>query len=165
MKDENEECDSEEGAMKRSTNEEGDANANMDRVKFGHHHQVFSQPATNMNLEAEQSAMQQQIVDMYMRSMQQFTESLAKMKLPMDIDKPEIKQDLAAAAAAAEIQTQKGKLDLDNNNSNRKDQSRVFYGSRAFFWSVTTNRTPILARVEIIEQGCEDFDNLLVLFR
>ncbi|KAI3419083.1 C2 domain-containing protein [Psidium guajava] len=134
MKAEKEECDSEEGAMKRSTNEEGNANANakMDRVKFGHRHQVFSQPATNMNLEAEQSAMQQQIVDMYMRSMQQFTESLAKMKLPMDIDKPEIKQDLAAAAAA-EIQTQKGKLDLDNNNSNRKDQSRVFYGSRAFF--------------------------------
>ncbi|XP_030521080.1 uncharacterized protein LOC115734434 [Rhodamnia argentea] len=135
MKDENEECDSEEGAMKRSNNEEGDANANanMDRVKFGHHHQVFSPATTNMNLEAEQSAMQQQIVDMYMRSMQQFTESLAKMKLPMDIDKPEIKQDHAAAAASAEIQTQKGKLDLDNNNSNRKDQSRVFYGSRAFF--------------------------------
>lgn len=136
MKDENEECDSEEGAIKGSNNEEGDAdvNVNTDRAKFGRHHQVFSAPIGNMNLEAEQSAMQQQIVDMYMRSMQQFTESLAKMKLPMDIDKPEIKEELAAAG---EIRTQKGKLDLENNNSsnnsNRKDQSRVFYGSRAFF--------------------------------
>lgn len=44
---------------------------------------VFKSPiSNNINLEAEQNAMRQQIVDMYMRSMQQFTESLAKMKLP-----------------------------------------------------------------------------------
>lgn len=41
-----------------------------------------------IKLEAEESAMQQQIVDMYMRNMHQFTESLAKMKLPMNLDKP-----------------------------------------------------------------------------
>ncbi|MBA0774337.1 hypothetical protein Gotri_009554 [Gossypium trilobum] len=85
--------------------------------------QVFSAPLGNMNLEAEQSAMQQQIVDMYMRSMQQFTESLAKMKLPMDLDKPE----------------HEDRGDLIQNNSKKiehekkKDGSRVFYGSRAFF--------------------------------
>ncbi|KAF9598289.1 hypothetical protein IFM89_026556 [Coptis chinensis] len=50
---------------------------------------VFKAPIGNINIEAEQNSMQQQIVDMYMRSMQQFTESLAKMKLPMDLDKPE----------------------------------------------------------------------------
>ncbi|OWM73538.1 uncharacterized protein LOC116201643 [Punica granatum] len=71
--------------------------------------QVFS-----ANLEAEQSAMQQQIVGMYMTSMQQFTESLAKMKLPMDLDKLEREE----------------KLELGQT---KKDGSRVFYGSRAFF--------------------------------
>lgn len=40
----------------------------------------------SVNLEPEQTVVQEQIVDMYMKSMQQFTESLAKMKLPMDIE-------------------------------------------------------------------------------
>ncbi|KAE8734776.1 rho GTPase-activating protein 7-like isoform X1 [Hibiscus syriacus] len=85
--------------------------------------EVFSAPLGNINLEAEQSAMQQQIVDMYMRSMQQFTESLAKMKLPMDLDKPvhEHRGDL--------IQNNSKKIEHDK----KKDGSRVFYGSRAFF--------------------------------
>ncbi|XP_021653400.2 uncharacterized protein LOC110644772 isoform X2 [Hevea brasiliensis] len=67
----------------------------------------------------------QQIVDMYMRSMQQFTESLSKMKLPMDLDKPENEDrgDL--------IQSHSNKLELENKQ--KKDGSRVFYGSRAFF--------------------------------
>ncbi|KAA8526579.1 hypothetical protein F0562_008218 [Nyssa sinensis] len=38
----------------------------------------------NMNIEAEQKVMQEEIVEMYMKSMQQFTESLAKMKLPYE---------------------------------------------------------------------------------
>ncbi|KAK8550690.1 hypothetical protein V6N13_119202 [Hibiscus sabdariffa] len=85
--------------------------------------EVFSAPLGNINLEAEQSAMQQQIVDMYMRSMQQFTESLAKMKLPMDLNKPEPEHrgDL--------IQNNSKKIEHDR----KKDGSRVFYGSRAFF--------------------------------
>ncbi|KAL1555200.1 hypothetical protein AAHA92_15670 [Salvia divinorum] len=67
-------------------------------------------------VETEESAMQQQIVDMYTRSMQQFTESLAKMKLPMDLDKGE------------------GNV-IHDENEKKKDSncSRVFYGSRAFF--------------------------------
>ncbi|KAG8663125.1 uncharacterized protein LOC110629948 [Manihot esculenta] len=99
-------------------NKEGTINSG----KFG---QVFSSPLGNINLEAEQSAMQQQIVDMYMRSMQQFTESLAKMKLPMDLDKPESEEtgDL--------IQSHSNKLELEKKQ--KKDGSRVFYGSRAFF--------------------------------
>jgi hypothetical protein len=90
-------------------------------AKFG---QVFSAPLGNFNLEAEQSAMQQQIVDMYMRSMHQFTESLAKMKLPMDLDKPE-SEDRGNV-----IQNHTNKLEVDNK---KKEGSRVFYGSRAFF--------------------------------
>ncbi|XP_060216124.1 uncharacterized protein LOC132643652 [Lycium barbarum] len=81
-------------------------------------HVVFSAPLGNMiKIDAEQSAMQQQIVDMYMRSMQQFTESLAKMKLPLDLDKAD----------------QKDHGSSSDMNNNRKENSRVFYGSRAFF--------------------------------
>jgi hypothetical protein len=70
--------------------------------------------------------MQKQIVDMYMRSMQQFTESLAKMKLPMDVDKPE-REDRSGDV----IQNHENKkVEIDNK---KKDGSRVFYGSRAFF--------------------------------
>uniref|UniRef100_A0A7N0TIQ5 C2 domain-containing protein n=1 Tax=Kalanchoe fedtschenkoi TaxID=63787 RepID=A0A7N0TIQ5_KALFE len=82
--------------------------------------------ANNVSNEVEQSAMQQQIVDMYMKSMQQFTESLAKMKLPMSLGKPEHE------AHGEVIQNRTGNSDMDTNN--KKDgSSRVFYGSRAFF--------------------------------
>ncbi|KAJ8551317.1 hypothetical protein K7X08_000687 [Anisodus acutangulus] len=84
-------------------------------------HVVFSAPLGNIiKIDAEQSAMQQQIVDMYMRSMQQFTESLAKMKLPLDKadQKDHVLQDHGSSS---------------DMNNNRKENSRVFYGSRAFF--------------------------------
>ena len=105
-----------------SSKEEGKNNkeGKMGSAQFG---QVFSAPLGNINLEAEQSAMQQQIVDMYMRSMQQFTESLAKMKLPMDLDKAE-RQDHNEV-----IRSHNNKLEVEK----KKDGSRVFYGSRAFF--------------------------------
>lgn len=70
-------------------------------------------------IEPEQKVVQQDIVDMYMKSMQQFTESLAKMKLPLDIEN--------------------GTTSSDNSSSDQTSQtpkstsSRVFYGSRAFF--------------------------------
>jgi hypothetical protein len=58
--------------------------------------------------------------------MQQFTESLAKMKLPMDVDKPE-REDRSGDV----IQNHENKkVEIDNK---KKDGSRVFYGSRAFF--------------------------------
>ncbi|XP_020231067.1 uncharacterized protein LOC109811680 [Cajanus cajan] len=108
---------------KFSSRKEKDINSdrNTEAARFG---QVFSAPLGNINMEAEQSAMQQQIVDMYMRSMQQFTESLAKMKLPMDLDKPE------SVSHGDVIQNHNSnKLEIDK----KKDGSRVFYGSRAFF--------------------------------
>ncbi|MED6125497.1 hypothetical protein PIB30_069059 [Stylosanthes scabra] len=114
--------------------------------KVGDFGQVFSAPLVNMNmnlnLEAEQSAMQKQIVDMYMRSMQQFTESLARMKLPMEIDKSERKdQDCGDVIQNHESSKNNNSSiseidDISNNNNNskkKKDGSRVFYGSRAFF--------------------------------
>ncbi|KAF5447692.1 hypothetical protein F2P56_033224 [Juglans regia] len=113
--------DEKESNFISSKEEEKKKDRNMGgSTKFG---QVFSGPLGNINIEAEQSAMQQQIVDMYMRSMQQFTESLAKMKLPMDLDKPESED------GGDVIQNSSNKLEIDK----KKDGSRVFYGSRAFF--------------------------------
>ncbi|KAL8147709.1 hypothetical protein AgCh_005146 [Apium graveolens] len=42
-------------------------------------------PAVSLNIESERKAEQQDFVNMYMKSMQEFTDSLAKMKLPMDV--------------------------------------------------------------------------------
>jgi hypothetical protein len=107
--------------MFSSKEKETNNGRNIEATKFG---QVLSVPPRNIDMEAEQSSMQQQIVDMYMRSMQQFTESLAKMKLPMDLDhKPDNQnQDV--------IQNPNSKLE---NDKKKNDGSRVFYGSRAFF--------------------------------
>ncbi|XAR60309.1 hypothetical protein NMG60_11033626 [Bertholletia excelsa] len=94
-------------------------------AKFG---QVFSAPLGNINLDAEQSAMQQQIVDMYMKSMQQFTESLAKMKLPMDLNnKPQAEDN------QGDVIQNTNSHSLEVETKKKKDGSRVFYGSRAFF--------------------------------
>eukprot|EP01018_Ginkgo_biloba_P017510 Gb_08370 [translate_table: standard] len=81
----------------------------------------FTNPLLSVNLEPDQTVVQQQIVDMYMKSMQQFTESLAKMKLPMDIEN----QGSDGAV--------KSGSDQKNTQSGKSAGSRVFYGSRAFF--------------------------------
>ncbi|XP_010536712.1 PREDICTED: uncharacterized protein LOC104811649 [Tarenaya hassleriana] len=75
-------------------------------------------PILTVNVEPEPKVVQQEIVDMYMKSMQQFTESLAKMKLPLDIDSP----------TKSENSSSEQKLQTPNSNG-----SRVFYGSRPFF--------------------------------
>ncbi|XP_075506168.1 uncharacterized protein LOC142543061 isoform X3 [Primulina tabacum] len=95
-----------------------DVESNIERNKHA------AKIASNIKLEAEESAMQQQIVDMYMRSMQQFTESLANMKLPMDLNKPQ------ADEHGDSVQNLNENVEPEDK---RKDGSRVFYGSRAFF--------------------------------
>ncbi|KAJ6377484.1 hypothetical protein OIU76_026454 [Salix suchowensis] len=76
-------------------------------------------PGITVNIEPEPNVVQQDIVDMYMKSMQQFTESLAKMKLPLDVDSGP---------------TSSGSSSSDQNLQGSKNSgSRVFYGSRAFF--------------------------------
>uniref|UniRef100_A0A7N0VBN6 C2 domain-containing protein n=1 Tax=Kalanchoe fedtschenkoi TaxID=63787 RepID=A0A7N0VBN6_KALFE len=74
--------------------------------------QDFAKLAVSVPVEPEQ----QDYVDMYLKSMQQFTDSLAMMKLPGELEK-------SSGTAAA-----------DNNApaSNGKGP-KVFYGSRAFF--------------------------------
>ena len=76
-------------------------------------------PVVNVNIGAEDKVVQQEIVDMYLKSMQEFTESLAKMKLPMDIKNESHNSENSST---------------DENLPALKDNSpRVFYGSRAFF--------------------------------
>lgn len=77
-------------------------------------------PLITVNIEPEQNVVQQDIVDMYMKSMQQFTESLAKMKLPLDIDSGPTS---SGSSTTSDQKTQ----------SSKNSGSRVFYGSRAFF--------------------------------
>ncbi|KAI4307919.1 hypothetical protein L6164_031044 [Bauhinia variegata] len=81
-------------------------------------HDSSPKPVLTVNIEPEPTVVQQDIVDMYMKSMQQFTESLAKMKLPLDIES-------GPTSSGSSSSEQK----LQSKNSN----PRVFYGSRAFF--------------------------------
>ncbi|KAL4324060.1 hypothetical protein GQ457_11G012610 [Hibiscus cannabinus] len=77
--------------------------------------------AKPLNFVPEQKVVQQEIVDMYMKSMQQFTESLAKMKLPLDINNEATESKNSSTTTDQKIQASK------------TTSSRVFYGSRAFF--------------------------------
>ena len=79
----------------------------------------FPKPVLSVNIEPEPKVVQQDIVDMYMKSMQQFTESLAKMKLPMDIE---------SGPGSSGSSSSEQKL-----QASKSGNSRVFYGSRAFF--------------------------------
>lgn len=81
---------------------------------------TFVKPVVAVNIEPESKVVQQDIVDMYMKSMQQFTESLAKMKLPMDFEN---------GPTSSENSTSSEQKTPGSKNSG----SRVFYGSRAFF--------------------------------
>ncbi|KAM0937676.1 putative C2 domain-containing protein [Dioscorea sansibarensis] len=90
---------------------------------------TIMQPFINVSVEPEQPVMPNDIVDLYMKAMQ---ESLASMKLPMDIENNNSNDN-----------------NNNNNNNNGKESgnssteqkvpasmrtgTRVFYGSRAFF--------------------------------
>ncbi|OIT28834.1 PREDICTED: uncharacterized protein LOC109212164 [Nicotiana attenuata] len=87
---------------------------------------TFTPPVVNVSIVPEQKVVQQEIVDMYMKSMQQFTEALAKMKLPLDME--------------SGLAVQNGNDNTESSGSSEKPQARpsgqsprVFYGSRAFF--------------------------------
>jgi hypothetical protein len=75
-----------------------------------------------VNLQPGESVVQQDIVDMYMKSMQQFTDSLAKMKLPFDVVEN-------ITSPSADDSTESSTAE----KSSPSKGSRVFYGSRAFF--------------------------------
>ncbi|KAL6613798.1 hypothetical protein ACP70R_036068 [Stipagrostis hirtigluma subsp. patula] len=93
---------------------------------------VFKLPLGGINMAAEQSAMQRQIMELYVKSMQQFSDSLAKMKLPMELG--------GGGGGGGGVVVQKEKPDNEvkpqqqrQEQQVKKDGARVFYGSRAFF--------------------------------
>nr|KAJ0207734.1 hypothetical protein LSAT_V11C500231710 [Lactuca sativa] len=95
---------------------DGGGGADSDSASGG---DPIKKPVMAVNFELEQKVVQQDFVDLYMKSMQQFTESLAKMKLPLDVEKE--RTDSGNSGSEEKIQTP------------NSTQSRVFYGSRAFF--------------------------------
>ncbi|PKU70582.1 uncharacterized protein LOC110099397 [Dendrobium catenatum] len=94
--------------------EDGSVSSNCRQEK------AYVKPLIEVNIEPEQPVVQQEIVDIYMKSMQEFTESLANMKLPMDIEN-------SSSIDNGNVVSGK-KLQEPKNGS-----GRVFYGSRAFF--------------------------------
>jgi hypothetical protein len=96
---------------------------------------VDKPPAMSFNFEQEVQVNQKEIMDMYMKSMQQFTDSLAKMKLPLDMDNGSDKSGNNGAAATSP--TDSSGTDSSaaaTKKPTAQDKSpKVFYGSRAFF--------------------------------
>ncbi|KAJ7554108.1 hypothetical protein O6H91_06G125700 [Diphasiastrum complanatum] len=79
-------------------------------------------PLLSIPAELESSkVMQQQIVDMYMKSMQQFSDPLTRMQHSMDLDR-QVKLESTTSPSGR-----------DTGESGKKLAHRVFYGSRAFF--------------------------------
>ncbi|OIW16384.1 hypothetical protein TanjilG_19100 [Lupinus angustifolius] len=91
---------------------DGDSNSSNSAVS-----ESFPKPFVTVNIEGESKVVQQDIVDMYMKSMQQ---SLANMKLPFDFE---------SGPNSSGSSTSEQKLPA----SKKGNPSRVFYGSRAFF--------------------------------
>jgi len=92
---------------------------------------VFKSPLgdIDIDMEAEQSAMQRQIMEMYVKSMQQFSESLAKVQLPLELDGVLVqKEEKPGSNKVIHIQPQP-----QPQQQVKKEGARVFYGSRAFF--------------------------------
>uniref|UniRef100_A0A0A9CEN3 C2 NT-type domain-containing protein n=1 Tax=Arundo donax TaxID=35708 RepID=A0A0A9CEN3_ARUDO len=92
-------------------------------------------PVVSVNIEQEVKVDQNQIMDMYMKSMQQFTESLAKMKLPLDMDNGSEKSGGTAAATsdADSSGADSSTVKKQTAGQQEKPSPKVFYGSRAFF--------------------------------
>lgn len=81
----------------------------------------------------EEKVVQQDFVDMYMKSMQQFTESLAQMKLPMDHLGTTTTPHDESSAKSSENSSSTSLSSEKKVQGPKTPGSRVFYGSRAFF--------------------------------
>ncbi|KAK1397122.1 C2 domain-containing protein [Heracleum sosnowskyi] len=102
--------------QKEKPGESGDGESD---ITAGASSNSSAKPAITMNIEPERKVEQQDFVNMYMKSMQEFTDSLAKMKLPMDVG--------SGTTSSGDSSTDQ------NSQGSNTPSSRVFYGSRAFF--------------------------------
>lgn len=82
---------------------------------------AFTAPPIDISVGTQVPVVRQHIEDMYTNSMQRFTEKLAEMSLPLDID--------------AQDSTVFRNMRVGNKSpeEGKKEGTKVFYGSRAFF--------------------------------
>ncbi|MCO5572751.1 hypothetical protein L7F22_026510 [Adiantum nelumboides] len=86
-------------------------------------HEVLTHttPLVNTRVEPETTINQEHFVDLYLKSMQQFTDKLADMQFPFDINS----KDLAALRSV--------QVDRKVDDGRKKEGSKLYYGSRAFY--------------------------------
>ncbi|KAB1995402.1 hypothetical protein ES319_D13G158900v1, partial [Gossypium barbadense] len=96
---------------KEKTADARDADSSSSRARSD----SIEKPFVSVSIEPEQKVVQQEIVDMYMKSMQQFTESLAKMKLPLDINKGATKLENLSTTIVGVFTENKGEMKLRTN--------------------------------------------------
>ncbi|CAL5084972.1 unnamed protein product [Urochloa decumbens] len=99
---------------------------------------AVDKPVISVSIEQEVKVDGNQIMDMYMKSMQQFTDSLAKMKLPaLDLDNGSSEKSSPAAAASEADSSGADSSAVAKKpaagGQQEKPSPKVFYGSRAFF--------------------------------
>lgn len=98
---------------------------------------AVDKPVISVNIEQEVKVDGNQIMDMYMKSMQQFTDSLAKMKLPsLDLGNGSSEKSSPAAAASEADSSGADSSAVKKptaSGQQEKPSPKVFYGSRAFF--------------------------------
>ncbi|KAJ0982229.1 hypothetical protein J5N97_010484 [Dioscorea zingiberensis] len=91
---------------------------------------TIMQPLINVSVEPEQPDMRNDIVDLYMKAMQ---ESLASMKLPMDIEEDNNNNNNDDSNNSNKSKENGNSSSEKKLPASMKTGSRVFYGSRAFF--------------------------------
>jgi hypothetical protein len=135
------------GNAHSSAENKGKAASEVDSSRTVHESQAANSPGTvsenavdrpvlSVNIEQEVTVDQNQIMDMYMKSMQQFTDSLAKMKLPFDVDNGGSEKSTSAATASPDADSSSADSSAVKKpmaGQQDKPSPKVFYGSRAFF--------------------------------
>lgn len=103
-----------------------DSTKEVDSTSPGVAVSTFTLPVFNASIVPEKQVVQQEIVDLYKKSMQQFTEALEKMKLPLDIENGSPIQNGNDKTESS--------ISSEKPQARPNDQSpRVFYGSSAFY--------------------------------
>ncbi|KAK3031998.1 hypothetical protein RJ639_036203 [Escallonia herrerae] len=89
-----------------STKEKKEDDGEAERGTSAMPNSTTAQPVINVDVVPEPKVVQQEIVDMYMKSMQQFTDALAKMKLPMSTHSEQ--ESSGNTASDEKVQASKG---------------------------------------------------------
>ncbi|MFS7921855.1 putative C2 domain-containing protein [Helianthus anomalus] len=117
--------DSTDHLISSLTNNENEISPSIDSESLEKKEEKSQTFVDLIQTEPEEKVVQQEIVDMYLKSMKQFTEALAKMKLPID------KEIGSPDSGDRDSLESNGKT--SNGSKGEGPSPKVFYGSRAFF--------------------------------